>query len=247
MHVARLGWLALGLALILPSLSSAQTTDRELPTGNATTLRLSVSGSVSVMAVPGLHSVAFHVIDSGPSTPPMSIATSRTGSRMNVSITGPSQRLLPFLGASGYELQISYPARMRLDLREFAGNVHIDRVTSPTQIYDANGSIVVDDADAALTADDDNGDIAVTSARAMLMLTVGDGSVNAALAPGWSGKLVRLEASNGNLRLAVPAGFAAQFDLSSGGGTVTNPLHSRAKSPLVFMLAEQGNVSIEAR
>jgi hypothetical protein len=246
MHVARLSVLALALALVLPSLSSAQTTDQELPIGHATTLRLNVSGSVHAIAVPGLQSVSFHVIDSGPSTPPMSITTSHTGLRMNVSITGPSQSVLPF-GASGYELQVSYPAQMRLDLREFAGRVHIDRVTEPMQIYDANGNIVVDDARAALTAEDDNGNIAVGNARAMLMLTVGNGNVSAGLAPGWRGKLVRLEASNGNLNLAVPAGFAAQFDLSSAGGTVSNPLRSRAKGPLVFMLAEQGNVSIETR
>jgi hypothetical protein len=53
-----------------------------------------------------------------------------------------------------------------------------------------------------------------------------------------------LEASSGNLHLAVPAGFRAHYDVTTGSGRVTNPLHGVAKAPLVFMLAEQGDVSI---
>jgi len=222
----------------------AQVTDRELPVGSATTLRLNVSGSIHVMPVAGLTSVKFHVVDSGPSIPPMSLSNSRTGSRMNVSITGPSQNILPFVGASGYELQVSYPARMHLDLREFSGRVHVERVTASMQIYDADGSVLVDDAGAPLTAEADSGDISVAVAHTSLTLTVGNGNVNAVLAPGWRGSLIRLEASDGNLHLSVPAGFRAHYDLTSGSGRVSNPLRSVAKAPLVFMLAEQGNVSV---
>jgi len=232
------------LALAFVPLASAQVTDRELPVGSATTLRLNVSGAIHVMPVAGLTSVKFHVVDNGPSIPPMTLNTSRTGSRMNVSITGPSENILPFVGASGYELQLSYPARMHLDLREFAGRVHVDDVTASMQIYDADGNIVVDNASAPLTAEADSGDIAVTNARSSITLTVGNGNVAAALAPGWRGTLVRLEASNGNLHLGVPAGFRGRYDVTSGSGHVSNPLRSVPKAPLVFMLAEQGDVSI---
>jgi hypothetical protein len=238
------GALAAGVALAMAPHASAQITDRELPVGGTTMLRLNVSGSIHVMPVAGLRSVNLHVIDSGPSTPPMKVTSSRTGARMNVAITGPSESMLPFVGASGYELQLSYPASMHLDLREFAGRVHVDSVTAPMQIYDANGNIVVDDASSPLTADADSGNISVTNARNSLTLTVGNGNVNASLTPNWRGTLVRLEASNGNLHLAVPSNFRAHYDLATGSGRVTNPLHGVAKAPLVFMLAEQGDVSI---
>ncbi len=232
------------LALAIVPRASAQVTDRELPVGSATTLRLSVSGAIHVIPVAGLTSVRFHVVDSGPSTPPMKLNTSRVGSRMNVSITGPSENILPFVGASGYELQLSYPARMHLDLREFSGRVHVDAVTASMQIYDADGNIVVDTASAPLTAEADSGDISVSGARTSITLSAGNGNVTAALAPGWRGSLVRLESSNGNLHLSVPPGFRAHYDVTSGSGQVSNPLRSVSKAPLVFMLAEQGNVSI---
>ena len=224
--------------------ASAQVTDRELPVGNATTLRLNVSGSIHVIPVAGLTSVKFHVIDSGPSTPPMSLKTSRAGSRMNVSITGPSSNLLPFVGASGYELQLSYPANMHLDLREFSGRIHADSVPASMQLYDADGNIVVDSASAALTAEADAGDISVTGARTTLSLTASKGNVNATLTAGWRGSEVRMEAANGNLHLTVPAGFKAHYDVTSGSGHVSNPLRNVSAGPLVFMLTEQGDVSI---
>ncbi len=224
--------------------AGAQVTDREIPVGNATTLRLNVSGSIHVIPVGGLTSVKFHVVDSGPSTPPMSLRTSRAGTRMNISITGPSSSMLPFVGASGYELVLSYPAKMHLDLREFSGRIHADSVPASMQLYDADGNIVVDGTSAALTAEADAGDITVTGARTTLSLTASTGNVNATLAAGWRGSEVRLEAANGNLRLTVPAGFKGRYDVTSGSGHVANPLRSVSGAPLVFMLTEQGNVSI---
>ncbi|HTX57560.1 MAG TPA: hypothetical protein VMD47_10735 [Candidatus Acidoferrales bacterium] len=224
--------------------AQAQVTDRELPVGDATTLRLNVSGSIRVMPVAGLRAVKFHVVDSGPSTPPMSLNTSRTGKRLNVSITGPSQNILPFVGASGYELQVSYPAGLHLDLREFSGRVHVVNVVASMQVYDADGNIAVDDAAAPLTAEADSGDILVSQAHTSLTLSAGTGNVDATLAPGWRGTLVRLEASNGNLQLHVPSGFRAHFDLTSGSGHVSNPLRDTPKAPLVFMLTEQGDIAV---
>jgi hypothetical protein len=232
------------LVFAIASHASAQVTDRELPVGSATTLRLNVSGSIHVIPVAGLTSIKFHVVDSGPSTPPMTLNTSRSGSRMNVSITGPSQNILPFVGASGYELQLQYPAGVHLDLCQNSGRIHVDNVPASMQLYDGEGDIVVDGAAAQLTAYAAAGNIAVTNAHTSLTLTADTGNVNATLAPGWRGSLIRLEASNGSLHLAVPAGFKAHYDVTSGSGHVSNPLRNAASSPLVFMLTEQGDVSI---
>jgi hypothetical protein len=232
------------LVLAIAPRASAQVTDRELPMGSATTLRLNVSGSIHVIPVAGLTSIKFHVVDSGPSTPPMTLNTSRSGSRLNVSITGPSQNILPFVGASGYELQLQYPAGVHLDLRENSGRIHVDNVPASMQLYDGEGDIVVDGAAAQLTAYAAAGNIAVTNAHTSVTLTVDTGNVSATLAPGWRGSLIRLEASNGSLHLSVPAGFRAHYDVTSGSGHVSNPLRNAAASPLVFMLTEQGDVSI---
>ncbi len=226
------------------STASAQVLDRTIPLDGATALQLSVSGSVHAVAVDGAKAVAFHVIDSGPSTPPLDVRVSHAGKHLDVSVTGPSQSVLPFTGASGYELRVTYPANLKLDLREFAGGVHVDRVSAPMQIYDAQGNIIVDAAPSELTAQADAGDITVTGARSRIMLSAIDGNVDAKLAPGWSGRLIRLEAQNGNLRLRVPSGFSAHYDATSGSGRVTNAMRNNPKGPLVFMLTEQGNVSI---
>ena len=225
--------------------ASAQVTDQDIAIGNATTLRLNVSGSIHVMPVAGLSGIKLHVTDNGPSTPPMSIKTSRTGARLNVAINGPGSAILPFVGQTGYEIQLSYPPSIHLDLREFEGRIHVESVPSSMQLYDADGDIVVDGTRAPLTADADGGNITVTAAHTTLTLTAGTGNVAATLAPGWRGSEVRLEASNGNLVLNVPAGFAGHYDLTSGSGRVSNPLRSVSKAPLIFMLTEQGNVSIQ--
>jgi hypothetical protein len=238
--------LATAATLALPAYvcATGQPGDREFSVAGAKTLRLNVSGSVRLTGVPGLHSVVLHVADNGASPPPIEVKSSRTGSRLNLSISGPAQSLVPFAGGPGYELEISYPADLALDLREFDGQVHVENVAAPAQIYDADGSIVVDRAAAALTAEADSGDVSVDQAQTTLELTVGNGNVSARLSPGWNGQRVRLEASNGNLTLRVPAGFRAHFDLTTGSGTVTNPLHDSAAGPLIFALAQHGDVSI---
>jgi hypothetical protein len=232
------------LAILNAGFAGAQVSDRTIPLGGAQTLRLNVSGSIHLIADASMRDVAFHVVDNGPSVPPMAVRIAHAGSRLDVSITGPSENIIPFVGASGYELEMRYPPSLSVDLREFSGRVHVDRVSAPMQIYDGDGNVVVDDAPAALTAQADSGDIAVTDARSRLMLSTINGNVNATIGRGYSGRLVRLEAQNGNLMLTVPAGFGGHYDLTTADGHVSNALHNDPKGPLVFMLAEQGNVSV---
>ncbi len=224
--------------------ASAQMSERQIPLEGAPALRLDVSGSIHLIAVAGARTVNLRVIDSGPSVPPMSVKVTHERNRLDVSISGPSESILPFAGASGYELQLTYPQNVKVDLREFSGRVHVDRVTAPMQIYDGDGNIVVDAAAASLTAEADSGDITASGMRSRVMLSTIDGNVRASLAPGWRGHFVRLEAQHGNLHLAVPAGFSGRYDLTTGAGRVDNPLHSDPQGPLVFMLAERGNLSV---
>lgn len=221
-----------------------QTVDREFPLSGATTLRINLSGHVHVIPDATISSVKIHLTDYGPSVPALAFKDSRAGNRLNVSITGPSQSVLPFVGASGYEVEVRVPTNVRIDLREFGGRVQVDAVTAPAQYYNANGNIEIADARSAVTAEADNGDINVTSAHGDVMLSTGNGKNSATLARDWHGKNVRMEASNGAMRLNVPADFHANFDITAANGKVSNPLRSSGKQPVVFMLSQSGDITV---
>jgi hypothetical protein len=235
---------ALALVLGPAAPAVAQTSDHEVPLAGAATVRINVSGSIHVTFDSAATSVKIHSIDRGPSSPPLKVASGKAGSRLTITITGPAASMLPFNGESGYETQVTVPAGASLDLREFSGHVQIDRIASPTQVYDAEGTIDVGQAAAPLTAEADAGDITVAGADSTLNLTAGTGNIVARLNAGWHGQQVRLETTKGNMKLTAPPDLRASFDLTSAGGTVTNPLHSTPHAPSVFMLAEQGNIAI---
>lgn len=222
----------------------AQVVDRDFPLNGATTLRINLTGHVHVIPDANVTSVKIHLTDYGPSVPALAFKDSRTGKRLNISITGPSQSVLPFAGASGYEVEVRVPTNLQIDLREFGGRVRVDAVTAPSQYYNANGNIEIADARATLTAESDNGDISVAAAHGNLTLTTGNGKNTATLARDWRGKLVRMEASNGAMILNVPAGFRANFDVTAANGKVTNPLRSTGKEPVVFMLSQAGDITV---
>jgi len=179
------------LSLLLAAFTSAQVLDRTIPLDGAAALQLNVSGSIHLIPDASARGVSFHVVDNGPSTPPMSVTIAHGARRLVVSITGPSQNILPFVGASGYELQVRYPPQISLDLREFAGRVHVDRVTAPMQIYDAEGNIAVDDAPASLTAQADSGNIAVSGAGSRLMLSTINGTASGFLRQAGAHRIAR--------------------------------------------------------
>jgi hypothetical protein len=232
--------------LIASSVASAnaQVSDREYQSAGVNELRLSVGGNVHLMPDPSAQSIKVHVVDHGPSLPQIRFTETRLGKRMTIGVTGPSQSLLPFTGASGYELQVTYPAAMKIDLKEFAGDVHADHLVGSSQIYNANGSITIDGSQAALTAEADNGSIDVSDVRANVQLTSGNGPVSAHLASGWRGNLVRIESSSGALELTVPQGFRGNYDLTTGDGKVHNPLRTVKGAAVVFMLTESGDIAI---
>lgn len=237
---------ALAAFLLAIPVSAASALDREIPLQHATGVRLSVGGNVHVMVASAGTSIGIQIRDYGSGTPPIRFETSRTGRRLDISITGPKASIVP-IGRSGYAVDVTMPRDVTLDLRNSAGDIHIDRVTAPAQLYSANGSIVVDAVDAPLTADADFGDVSVTGARSMLELSCGQGNVSATLDSGWQGNLVRLEASQGNLSLSVPPDFRAKYDLTAAAGSVHNALPSVPHAPLVFMLSQKGDVTVKVR
>lgn len=242
---ARLFALPLLAALVvLQAPAAAQVVDRDFPLGGAGTLRLNVSGHVHIMTDAPQGTVKVHVVDYGPSVPALKFNGVRSGARYTLTISGPTQSVLPFVGASGYETDLHVPRNVKIDLREFGGRVRVDSVTAPAQYYSANGNIEVADARAALTAEADNGNVTVGSAHGNVMITTGNGASHATLARDWSGNLVRMEASSGNMTLLVPSGFHANVDVTAANGKVANALHSSGKTPVVFMLSQSGDITL---
>jgi hypothetical protein len=239
--------LALAALVVLGmSMASAQVgqMQQRIPRDGAAVLTLSASGNLHLVARDNQKTIHFRVIDNGPRLPPMRVSSSHSGSQMSITISGPSQSILPFVGASGYELYVSYPAEMKVRVREFAGRVRVDSVTAPMQIYDENGNVEVARAPSPVTIEADNGSIDVARALNSVDLNVGTGNASATLERGWHGHLIRMEASNGSLRLAVPSGFRAHYDVTSGSGAVSNPFRSVPHAPLVFMLTENGAIAV---
>ncbi len=222
--------------------AAQQTATRHIALGNANLLRVNVSGDLTL--VPDANASDILIVGSAPvGSPPLRVESTRTGRRLNVALSGPARSPLPFT-ASGHSYRLTYPAGLRIDVREFAGGVTIAHSRAPIVIYNANGPIAIADAAGSVTVEADNGSIRATGVRAPISATTGTGDLRVVLERGWRGREVRLESSNGNVSLAVPPGFRGHYDLSSGNGAVSNPLPSDPHGALVFILTERGNVAV---
>ncbi len=242
----RLFLLAGAFALALAAPSAAQPLENQtIPLNGATALELEVrTGDLLAVPDPLLKVVQIHVEHSGTNTSASNLLVAHTGHALVLTIKGPGAAVLPFAGGSGHVYEVHYPPALPLRIRQFGGAVTVTRPAAPVEILNESGGINVSDPAAAVTAEAARGDVRVSGARASVELTADAGNVDAQLAAGWSGRLVRLEASRGNLTLAVPQDFRARFDATAPAGTVTNPLRSEAHAPLVFMLTQTGNVTV---
>ena len=224
-----------------PAAAQQQATHTIAP-GKATEIRVNVTGDVTL--APDDLATEITVSGSAPvGTPPLKVEVTHTGARLNLALSGPARSVLPF-APSGHTYTVRYPARLRVDLREFAGAVSIAHARAPVQIYNANGPISILGASAPVTAEADNGAIAASGIGSAIAATTGSGRVSVALASGWSGREVRLESSNGALELALPPGTRAHFDLSTGQGAIHNAFANDPKAPLIFMLTERGDINV---
>lgn len=229
------------LVAALPAWAQQQAT-RALDVGNATALRINVSGDLKL--VPDTAATKITVLGTAPvGSPPLKVEATRTGRRLNISLSGPSRSPLPFT-ASGHSYVVTYPSRLRLEVREFAGGVTIAHALAPLDIYNADGAISLDGATASVTAEADNGDISASDVHSTIAVTTGTGNVSVHLARAWNGREVRIESSQGNLSLSVASDFRAHFDVTAADGQVVNGLPNDARAPLVFMLSERGNIAV---
>lgn len=216
--------------------------------GSASSLVVVVqSGDVTLTPDPYLKVVQIQAYAGGRAvSAPLDVThPSRT---LRIAIAGRAAPALPFVAGNALKYEVTYPRRLPLTVRQFGGAVRVGGAASaPVEIYDAGGSITVRHPRGRVTALADAGDVSVEEARSTVETTAVRGNVAVTLADGWSGSLVRLEATSGNVHLAVPANFRAQYDVTAETGTVLNPFRSAAHAPLVFALVETGNVTISQR
>jgi hypothetical protein len=230
-----------------PLAARADTTvlDRTVPVARATVLQIQTGGG-DVTLVPGdSKGTSVRVVAEQSGSAPMPhMTSSHPLNRLVVAITAAGTSMVPFAASASMRYTITYPARMRLDVRATSGSLQLANPAAGVEIYDANGSVSIAQPRAAVTVENAHGDIAVTNARAAIDLAADTGNVTASLAQGWTGSEVRMQSGTGDVRLAVPSNLRARID-ATAGGTVHNAFgKSTARRPLVWLYAAAGNAWI---
>lgn len=115
-----------------------------------------------------------------------------------------------------------------------------------------NGDINVQNPRGDVTAHLTNGDVIVNDASQSLVLSARHGDVVASLAPGWHGKSIALDVSEGDVVVKVPPKFDAYLDAGVRMGDISNraglPTNARnASSVAVHAHAVLGDVTIKNR
>lgn len=210
---------------LLLALAIAAGTPADVQTRGASLLRFDVTGDVRI--VPDARATDVHVRATSHGGPvPFQLRVSRSGSQLTLRVSGPRPAVFPFSGPSGAAYVVTYPARMRLELREHAGNAEIVAPVSETAVQ-CNA-----------------GNVAVTRAHASVDVAVDAGNADVELAPDFRGTSVRMQADTGNLTLHAPRAFRGAFDATAGTGQVSNPFSSVHGGIPVFLFARTGNVKV---
>lgn len=215
--------LAMVLLLSVSFGDAAENTSRAVSASGASVLQLKVEhGDVHLVADPSATAVRIGALDHAPQ-----LEAFHVGDRVVITITGKGRSVVPFVESTATHYDLTYPARMHLELREFSGAVVIDEPRAPIAVDSSGGSITVRQAHAAIDLSDDAGDITAT------------------LAAGWHGDSIRMQTAGGTVRLAVPAHFRAHVDASSAHGTVHDDASiNTASAPFVWLYTRNGDVFI---
>lgn len=215
----------MGVSLVL-ALAIAAGTPADVPLREATLLRFDVTGDVRVIFDPRASSVRVRATShAGPV--PFQLGVTRSGAVVTVRVSGRRPAVFPFSGPSGVAYMLTLPPRVRVELREHAGNVVIASPSADTSVQNNAGNVEV------------------TRASGTIDVAVDSGNADVQLSPEWRGTSVRLQADAGNLQLHVPPSFKGRFDASSGTGRVSNALTSAPQGVPVFVFARTGNVDID--
>jgi hypothetical protein len=184
----------------------------------------------------------------GPASTSLPVQSTRSGKRIIITLgRGGGASQLPFVAKSQVAYEIDYPARMKLIVHAFGGDVDVMNPTTAVVVSQAGGDVVVESPRAPVSVDDQSGNVTVHKAVAALDLAADAGNVIADLDGAWLPRSIRMESAAGNLVLTVPQSFKARVDASSQNGAVHNALPQTAMTasgPPVWLYAERGDVTI---
>ena len=119
------------------------------------------------------------------------------------------------------KIEVRVPRESDLDIHSGDGNIRVDRVRGNLKLATGDGDIRIQDAEGSLQAETHNGNLNVAGRFDFVSVHTGDGNIEAEVnsssspQPGWT-----LRSGDGNVRLRLPAGFAADLDAYSGDGSV---------------------------
>ncbi len=200
-----------------------------LPLAGATHINLQVeSGGVHLIAAAGARSIT---IRTAGNAPPRAEVSRPNKSTIAIAITGHRPVHLPFVQgtAAPMDYEVVYPANALIETYDVSGDITIDDSRAPVKIETNSGSITAHDAHGELDLADDGG------------------SINATLARDWKPSSIRMQSAAGNVALAVPRGFRARLDASSGQGAVHDALpraNTAANRPFVWLYTAKGDVLV---
>jgi hypothetical protein len=220
------------LAPLLLGATPATPLVHHFPVSGATTLALFLDGgnihlipesetssAVAVTIVAAINSIA----------KPPQVRFANSGKNLNITFSGAPVASLPFVAQGTLAYEIRYPANMRLE------------------IVDQFGDVTVDSPQAAVAIDDDSGNVIVNNAHARVDAVADKGNATVDLASGWNADAIRMESTQGDLRLTLGSAIKGELDASTEDGTVHNTagdMIAKANLPVIFMITEKGDVWI---
>ncbi len=257
MNIRRLSSLC-GVAIVLCLLAPApvpaqeQTASQTIPLFNDTTVEVDVdNGGARFMPIAATSEdtgVTVRSTSTGPAASSLPVQSTRTGKRIIVTLgRGSGSSQLPFVAKSQVAYEIVYPARLKLIVHAFGGDINIMNPSSAVEVSEASGDVLVESPRGPVSVDNQSGNVTIHRAVAALDLAADTGNVTADLDAAWLPRPIRMEAAAGNLHLTVPQNFKARVDASSQNGSVHNALPqaaTTASGPPVWLYAERGDVTI---
>jgi hypothetical protein len=135
-----------------------------------------------------------------------------------------SKLLLTFDGPAsgaliGADVEVLLPASLDLSITSTNGRIRVDDNAAATTVRLTNGDVMIDGQVGDTLVDVDNGDVDVNSENGDVDVDVDNGTAEIDADPPDGGS-ISVRSDVGNLRIRVPAGFAASLDLRVDVGNV---------------------------
>jgi hypothetical protein len=140
------------------------------------------------------------------------------GARFRVKV--PRKTVLDQISTTNGAIQVlggTGPARLRTS----NGAIRVEAVAGDVDVRTSNGSVEVTDVTGEVVAHTSNGHIRVDNVRGGLQAGTSNGGITASVAPNQDVRPIRLDSSNGNIDLTLPANFTNGVRASTSNSGIT--------------------------